>query len=497
MTDPAERHLEERLHALARDIHGPMVPAEDDVRRGRRRLLRLRVAMAGATTGTLAVVLGLTALTAGDPTATEAPAITQPPSMLPSTPTASPSAELDSGERQRSGLDDADAGAGAPPAAGSGPAGATGSAQGPSAPSVPGGTAVRDPGAGRPGPGGRPVKGPEASEAPTDTAPTGSVEPTPIETPTGTPSETPSDTPGPTEPTDPPTVPPTESSPVRVHKVLRYYEDVLAEHLDPERAHLQPYDRRTARPRSTRDGERFYALGAGYRWAGGESSAGVTVLVASGWDQAKWECGASYTDWVCHAPDGQTDVTTEVAVHDGLRAVAVEHADGQVVVVAADDQDTAEEELVAAAADERLTLPGEAALAPPPLDLATFADAGRAVLVRDEETFEESAHDRSPQVVGSWADENSAGGTIAWSARPRYSGATWSCQSAYRACTDVVVDDAGTTVHVGQLKRRAGGGWIVQYDGASYAVRVYSSARSFPKKRAYALVTMADWQPSR
>ena len=73
MTDPADRFLEERLHALARGASVPIVPTEDDVRRGRRRLFRMRVAMAGATTGALAVVLGVTSLTAGDPKATEPP----------------------------------------------------------------------------------------------------------------------------------------------------------------------------------------------------------------------------------------------------------------------------------------------------------------------------------------------------------------------------------------------------------------------------------------
>ena len=72
MTDPADRFLEERLHALARGVSVPLVPTEDDVRRGRRRLFRMRVAMAGATTAAVAVVLGVTSLTAGDPNAKDA-----------------------------------------------------------------------------------------------------------------------------------------------------------------------------------------------------------------------------------------------------------------------------------------------------------------------------------------------------------------------------------------------------------------------------------------
>ena len=33
MTDPADRFLEEKLHALARGVSVPLVPTEDDVRR--------------------------------------------------------------------------------------------------------------------------------------------------------------------------------------------------------------------------------------------------------------------------------------------------------------------------------------------------------------------------------------------------------------------------------------------------------------------------------
>ena len=76
MTDPADRFLEEKLHALARGVSVPLVPTEDDVRRGRRRLFRMRVAMAGATTAAVAIVLGVTSLTAGDPKATEPPLVT-------------------------------------------------------------------------------------------------------------------------------------------------------------------------------------------------------------------------------------------------------------------------------------------------------------------------------------------------------------------------------------------------------------------------------------
>ena len=52
-------------------------------------------------------------------------------------------------------------------------------------------------------------------------------------------------------------------------------------------------------------------------------------------------------------------------------------------------------------------------------------------------------------------------------------------------------------MHLAYLKKKAGGGWLVQYDGGAYGVRVYSSDKTFPKKRAYAFVTQPAWQPGR
>jgi hypothetical protein len=186
-----------------------------------------------------------------------------------------------------------------------------------------------------------------------------------------------------------------------------------------------------------------------------------------------------------------------VAEHDGVREVAVEHADGQVVVLTADGVDSAEADLVEAAADERLTLPGVAAVSPPRLDAATFAATGAATLVRGEEEFDQTSIDRSPHVRGTRSVDDAVRGTLAWSARPRYSGAGWACLSTYRSCTDVVVDEAGTIVHLAQVRTKGGRAWVVHYDGPSYAVRVYSSDRTFPKKRAYAFVTLPDWQVTR
>ncbi|HEY7719687.1 MAG TPA: hypothetical protein VH915_13070, partial [Pedococcus sp.] len=310
MTDPADRHLEERLHALARGVSAPIVPTEDDVRRGRRRLLRVRMAVAGATTGTLAVVLGLTSLTAGKPTATEVSPASRPPTTMPATPSASAADEgrADQQGQPDEGSDNTRGGAAGP--------GLTATRVGEAAESdgslpdpVPGqdrpsADAVRHPGAGghTHGGGAQPTEGPTPSDLPTEVTPSEPTDPT--QTPTQTPTETP-------DPTDPPT----ETPRVRVHRVLSYYNDVLAEHLDPEREHLQPHNRTTGTVVVARAGGTFYALGSTYRWEAGDVVGRLGIRVASGWDQVDWDCGASYADWECSSPTEDA----EVAVHDGVR----------------------------------------------------------------------------------------------------------------------------------------------------------------------------------
>ena len=493
MSDPADRHLEDRLHALAHGVNVPVVPADDDVRRGRRRLLRIRLAMAGATAGTLAIVLGVTGLTAGDPSASEPPIANEPSTSLPVDPTTSASEEAESTGRQEGG-GDTKVGAQAPPSSPSGSAetdgtdadtdrnntGVAGSAgnvtTGDSEPH--GGTTI--------GPGHAPSTESDPTSAPTSSAPT------PTSTPTSTPTPTTDPTPT-ADPTTDPTVPPTDTTKVRVHQVLRYYNEVLAEQLDPDRDHLQPYNRKTGNKETTKRDGQLFALGSNYRWDGPDGLGGLEVTVASGWDQVDWECGASYTDWECHAPSAGG----EVATHDGLLQAAVEHVDGQVVVLTADDVAADETALLEAAADDRLTLPGDAPVSPPTLDPEAFATAGVTALVAPDESFTRTSIDRTPEVRGSWSVADTARGTLSWSVRPAYSDAGWQCLKSYRSCTDLVIDSSGRVVHVAAVKKKLGGGWVVEYDGPAYAVRFTTTDQKFPRKRAYAFVTDVAWQPSR
>lgn len=60
-----ETDLIDRLHAVAEGFKMPPVSLADDVRRGRRRVRRKRVLVAGVTVATVAVVLGVTAVVGG------------------------------------------------------------------------------------------------------------------------------------------------------------------------------------------------------------------------------------------------------------------------------------------------------------------------------------------------------------------------------------------------------------------------------------------------
>jgi len=500
MSDPADRFLEERLHALARGVPVPVVPTDADVRRGRRRLLRLRVGMAGATTVTLAVVLGVTGLTAGDPKATEPPVVTPPSrTTLPATPNSARTDGGGNGGADPVGRDTGQDSDGSTQLSDPGTVGGgTQSVADDAAKDAPTGPTTTNASAGAghqpwAPPAGEPGRPPTATASGSATDPATATEaPT---TPAGAPTET--ATASPTEtPTETPTVPPTQTGEVRVPRVLAYYNQVLADRVDPGRDHLQAYARRLDPKVATTAAGRVFALGATYRWLDGRSSDALGVTVSSGWDQVAWECGATNTEWRCH--DAGAGTTAEVATHDDVRQVAVEHADGQVVVVTADlSIAVSEDDLVAAATDDRLILPGEAPVSPPVIDADAFAAAGLAALVHPGESFEQTSVDRSPRVRGSWGVDGTEGGTLSWVMAPVYSGAGWECATSFRSCADVVVDDAGTTVHVAAVKARAGGGWVVEYDGPSYAVRVYASDRSYPRKRAFAFVTQESWQPVR
>ena len=299
MTDPADRFLEEKLHALARGVSAPLVPTEDDVRRGRRRLFRMRVAMAGATTAALAIVLGVTGLTAGDPTATETPLVTEPPSTLPATPTSSPADDSSEDDEPRGG----NGNPGHDPN-GVDLAGDTNSQH----------TDDGEPAKPRTAPTGRPPTGPPRTTGPapdpktTPPAPTAPTRPRcparprPRLRPRRRPRRLPRRRPR-RRPRRPPQ-PPRSRRPRRPRsgytRCCATTTTCSPSTLDPLRLHLQPYDRNIDSKETTTLGGRLYALGSTYRWEDGRLGSGLQIRVASGWDQVDRPCGASYADWACH-----------------------------------------------------------------------------------------------------------------------------------------------------------------------------------------------------
>ena len=411
MTDPADRHLEERLHALARGVSVPVVPADQDVRRGRRRLLRMRLAMAGGTTATLAVVLGITGLTAGDPSATESrPPTRRPPRCPPTRPprrprrAAAPSATKGDGDDE--GRRPGTAGVGADrsgrhrglhhPAPRSAPA-STGRRPTSAAPRA----AIRDGGA-TVGPGPRRIP-------PRPTRPAHRRAATRPELDPDLDPDRDADRPTPTTAHDPAAHRPRQ---VRMHQVLRGYNDVLAEHLDPAGTTCCPTAARSTtrrRPSAAASCSRSARRTAG-RTAG--RSAGCRSPSPAGGTRSSGSAGRPTPTGSCHAaPTGarprwpsttgsaRSRWSTPTARWWCSPPTRPSRLLPQGAAVEASD-----EELAAAAADQRLTLPGAGAGRP-----------RRGSIPRPSRRREwprwwgpaarspQTSIDRSPEVKGTWS----------------------------------------------------------------------------------------------
>lgn len=270
--------------------------------------------------------------------------------------------------------------------------------------------------------------------------------------------------------------------------LLTRWEEVLAEHLDPSWTHLVRYDAKTngnVQSGSGRHG--LTSLGSKYGWRNpGESGLGMLQLsVSSGWRGLYWECGTPGAGWSCHDSTGPHGEPAQVAEHDGVLDVAVEHGDGQVVQLSLDalfgnnstvpvsGVDLGEDDLVAAASDDRLSLP-PAPPPPPLLGAAVLEQVGRDALAADDATLGDLQVTGGPQpsVSAVWTVDGTHLGTVTWSVSDSPGADTDpSCGwDRFARCTLVPVE--GGTVQVGRIKARAGGGWEVAATGPSYAVQV-------------------------
>ncbi|MBB6627103.1 hypothetical protein H5V45_07195 [Nocardioides sp. KIGAM211] len=304
------------------------------------------------------------------------------------------------------------------------------------------------------------------------------------------------------------------------HATLAAYQQVLAAHLDPGWDHLVKYTRANGNQQGGSAGGQVTSLGSKYGWRNdGESGLGMLqVSVNAGWSGTYWLCGSSGAEaegWRCHDAEAPGSArSAEVAVHDDVVEVAVEHEDGQVVVLTASSLfgnnstvgvsglDVTEQALVGAAADERLSLPGGAPDVPPLLDSAVFEEVGRATLLASGESLGDlQTSGRSEAwVAGHWLVDGRDRGELSWDATPLM-GPVADPGGCFRAqfdrCEHPVVD--GKEVLVGHVRAKWGGGFQAIYDGPSYEVRVvfapaYDGA-DFPVDRALALVTDDRWQP--
>lgn len=299
------------------------------------------------------------------------------------------------------------------------------------------------------------------------------------------------------------------------------WEGVLAEHLDPRWQHLVKYDARTNGNVQTSTGGDgvVTALGSKYGWrVAGEAGLGMLqVSVDAGWKDLYWDCGRPASGWDCRDARGPHGEQARTARHDGVLDVAVQHDDGEVVVLTADSLfgnnstvpvsglDVSEQGLLAAAADDRLALPGGVPRFPPAVGRATLAQAGRDALTGPGESLavRDGGGGQDPWARADWTGPDGASGGLEWSAVARPVGSRAGevgpqCRAvAYSRCFLDTVD--GRQVFVGRLPARAGGGWQVSYAGPSYTVRVGftpgSSGASFPLARAEALALDDRLQP--
>ncbi|WP_205471552.1 hypothetical protein [Nocardioides sp. SYSU D00038] len=290
---------------------------------------------------------------------------------------------------------------------------------------------------------------------------------------------------------------------------LRRYHRVLAERLDPRGEHLEPWSADTANQQGSGAGDLMTSLGSKFGWRNpGEEGLGMLqVNVSAGWspDSTQMFCGSELACEDVTGPNGERAVVGSTS-SAGRVVVAVEHADGQVVVLTSDalfgNNSTVPvsgtglevDELLAAAADDRLSLPGDPVV-PVPLDAAAFERAGRRALVGEGETWSRTSSPGT-YVDGPWSNGAGDGGSLAWDVNPTYGDvAGWQCWAEqFQRCVERTVE--GRRVFVGYVKPRWGGGLQVIHTGPSYEVRVLVDDRDFPIDRAVRFVLDDRWQPA-
>ncbi len=175
-------------------------------------------------------------------------------------------------------------------------------------------------------------------------------------------------------------------SPRNTHAAtLSRWNDILAEHLDPQRGHLQPFTLRTSNSQSGDD-----YLGSRFGWTNaGESGLGMLQVDVAGTraGSPNSPCVTGQYDLTCRAAEGPDGESAQVGISESVTTVELEQSDGDVVTLTLDrlfgnnsrvpisGSDITPEQLLEAAADERLDLPE-----PPPVSSVDPADFQRALV---------------------------------------------------------------------------------------------------------------------
>lgn len=263
---------------------------------------------------------------------------------------------------------------------------------------------------------------------------------------------------------------------------LRRWNDLLAEHLDPQREHLQPYTRSNANSQSGSGGY----LGSRFTWTNpGEEGMGMLVIGVARSRSGSWDSPCMTGQVSCRdarGPDGQE---ARIGTSDSVTTVELEQTDGDVVTLTLDlffgnnslvpisGTDITPEQLLEAAADERFDLPE-----PPPvssIDGTIFQEVAAQVASQDGRwqvddwvlpatgpTFEGWVHEGGRQVaiVNADALPTSAGYGLPQGCPERQ----------FRACERREVD--GQVVFVGRDDQKYYPGTQVIFAGPENVVRI-------------------------
>ena len=261
---------------------------------------------------------------------------------------------------------------------------------------------------------------------------------------------------------------------------FKKWNNVLAEHLDPQRLHLEKVTKATINVQSSSTIESAGALGSRFGWTNsGESGLGMLqISVAAGWPYAEAWCESTCAPiTVAGSPRALTYES------NGSRSVAVERGDGLVVTLTTDalfgnnsiepvaGMDLSIDDLAEAAADPKITLSNAAPIAPF-LAPELLKAAAQGLALKDEEFRVSSGP--SPSSATGFGDLYRDGekvGELNYTADPRAGiDELWCYRNEAIQCIDRTID--GQTVRITQYKNSNGGGWSVYYLGDSTMVEV-------------------------